>query len=107
MGGLMIESNDISTLISSFSFIPQAERVIVKETVVDKVGLIHIPETAKESEMKTNEGYVIAVGEDVTFCRPGDVILYGRYSGAWQEFEGVKYRIMNVEDILAKRKENA
>lgn len=101
--GLVVSKIDVQELIKNFTYTPYPARVVVKEVEVERtVGGLYIPDTSKDSEMKTNEGYVIAIGEGVDFCSPGDLILYGRYSGAWFEIDGEKFRIMNEKDIVAK-----
>ena len=88
---------------------PLHDRVIVKrieekETV--KGGII-IPDSAKE---KPQEGEVIAVGAgkrekgeliplDV---KPGDRVLFGKYSGTEIKLEGDELLILREEEILAK-----
>jgi len=101
------EDVDVKELIKVFPYVLFGQRVVVYEIEIEKVSGLFIPETSRrEGEMRTNEGYVISVGEEVSFCKPGDTILYGRYSGAWQEISGKRYRIMNEEDILAIKKED-
>ena len=87
---------------------PLGDRVLVK--AVEKgeevrSGLI-IPDTAKE---KPQEGEIVAVGkgkiaEDGKLVpmdvKPGDKILYGKYSGQEIKLEGQEYLIMHQEDIL-------
>ena len=88
---------------------PLHDRVIVKrieekETV--KGGII-IPDTAKE---KPQEGEVIAVGAgrrekgeliplDV---KPGDRVLFGKYSGNDIKVDDQEYLIIKEDEILAK-----
>ena len=88
---------------------PLHDRVLVrrleeKESV--KGGII-IPDTAKE---KPQEGEVIAVGSgrrekgeliplDV---KPGDRILFGKYSGSDIKIDDEEYLIMKEDEILAK-----
>jgi chaperonin GroES len=88
---------------------PLHDRVLVrrleeKETV--KGGII-IPDTAKE---KPQEGEVIAVGNgrrekgeliplDV---KPGDRILFGKYSGNDIKIDNEEYLILKEDEILAK-----
>lgn len=88
---------------------PLHDRVLVrrleeKETV--KGGII-IPDSAKE---KPQEGEVIAVGNgrrekgeliplDV---KPGDRILFGKYSGNDIKIDDEEYMILKEDEILAK-----
>jgi chaperonin GroES len=88
---------------------PLHDRVLVrrleeKETV--KGGII-IPDTAKE---KPQEGEVVAVGSgrrekgeiiplDV---KPGDRILFGKYSGSDIKVDDEEYLILKEDEILAK-----
>ncbi len=92
---------------------PLHDRVIVKrieekETV--KGGII-IPDSAKEKpKEKPMEGEIIAVGAgkrekgeliplDV---KPGDRVLFGKYSGTEIKIEDEEYLILREEEILAK-----
>jgi len=88
---------------------PLHDRVIVKrieekETV--KGGII-IPDSAKE---KPQEGEVIAVGagkrekaERIPLdVKPGDRVLFGKYSGTEIKLEGEELLILREEEILAK-----
>ena len=88
---------------------PLHDRVIVKrieekETV--KGGII-IPDSAKE---KPQEGEVVAVGagkrekgELVPLdVKPGDRVLFGKYSGTEIKLEGEELLILREEEILAK-----
>jgi chaperonin GroES len=93
----------------SVEITPLHDRVLVRrleEKQTAKGGII-IPDTAKE---KPQEGEVIAVGAgkiekgnrvplDV---KPGDRILFGKYSGNDITLEGEEYLILREEDILAK-----
>jgi chaperonin GroES len=88
---------------------PLHDRVVVrrieeKESV--KGGII-IPDTAKE---KQQEGEVIAVGSgkrekgeliplDV---KPGDRVLFGKYSGTEIKIEDEEYLILREDDVLGK-----
>jgi chaperonin GroES len=88
---------------------PLHDRVLVrrleeKETV--KGGII-IPDSARE---KPQEGEVVAVGAgrmekgtriplDV---KPGDKILFGKYSGNDIKIDGEEFMIMKEDEILAK-----
>ena len=87
---------------------PLQDRVIVKrvkEEEKTKGGII-IPDTAKE---KPVEGEVIAVGkgkilDDGTVrtpeVKPGDRVLFGKYSGTEVKLDGEEHLIMREDDIL-------
>src|SRR5580658_8079334 len=88
---------------------PLHDRVVVKrneEKESIKGGII-IPDSAKE---KQQESEVIAVGSgkrekgeliplDV---KPGDRVLFGKYSGTEIKIEDEEYLILREEEILAK-----
>ena len=88
---------------------PLHDRVLVRrleEKETAKGGII-IPDTAKE---KPQEGEVIAVGNgrrekgeliplDV---KPGDRILFGKYSGNDITIDDEEYMILKEDEILAK-----
>lgn len=87
---------------------PLQDRVIVqriKEEEKTKGGII-IPDAAKE---KPQEGKVIAVGKGKVNdegkvikldVKPGDKILFGKYSGSEVKMNGEEYLIMREDDIL-------
>jgi chaperonin GroES len=89
-------------------FTPLHDRVVVKRVEGEektKGGLI-IPDTAKE---KPSEGEVIAVGEGARkdsgelipmTVKPGDRILFGKWSGTEVKIEGEDLLIMKESDIL-------
>lgn len=106
MSNHVYEEVDVKEMINNFPYKLYGQRLMVYEKEVEKVSGLFIPEISKrEGEMRTNEGYVIAVGDEVTFCKLEDIVLYGRFSGAWQDVDGKRFRLMNEEDLLAKRKE--
>jgi chaperonin GroES len=87
---------------------PLHDRVLIKrlEEREEKHGSILIPDTAKE---KPQEGRVIAVGhgkltedgKNVPLAvKPGDRILFGKYSGSEVKLDGEEYLIMKEEDVL-------
>ena len=88
---------------------PLHDRVLVRrleEKEVVKGGII-IPDTAKE---KPQEGEVIAVGggrrekgELIPLdVKPGDRILFGKYSGNDIKIDDEEYLIVKEDEILAK-----
>lgn len=83
---------------------PLADRVLVKaaEAETKTAGGLFIPDSAKE---KPQRGTVIAAGpgkkDEPTTVKPGDSVLYGKYSGTEVQIEGVEYLIMRESDIFA------
>lgn len=77
---------------------PLFSRIIAMRKEVEKVGSIFVPETA--TSMKATEGEVMAIGNEVDSVKVGDKIYWGKYSGAEIERGGVKYIVMNEEDVL-------
>ena len=88
---------------------PLGDRVLVEpveEKEVKKGGII-IPDSAKE---KPQRGTVIAAGNGKVSddgdrvkldVKPGDTILFGKYSGQEIKLDGVEYLIMKEDDVLA------
>jgi chaperonin GroES len=89
-------------------FRPLHDRVVVRRVDEDtktKGGII-IPDTAQEKPM---QGEIIAVGPggrdesgklvpiDV---KPGDIVLFGKWSGTEVKIDGVEYLIMKESDIM-------
>src|SRR5437667_12155158 len=89
-------------------FRPLHDRVVVKRTDAEEktTGGIIIPDTAKENPQ---QGEIIAVGPggrdeagkltpiDV---KPGDRVLFGKWSGTEVKIDGVEYLIMKETDIM-------
>ena len=89
-------------------FRPLHDRVAIRRLDAEEktAGGIIIPDTAQE---KPQQGEVIAVGDglrsetgDITplDVKPGDKILFGKYSGTEVKIEGDEYLIMREEDVL-------
>ena len=88
---------------------PLGDKVIVEVLDAEEKtkGGIVLPDTAKE---KPQQGKVIAVGNGKTLSngkvvapsvKPGDRIIFGKYSGNEVEVNESEYLIVNEEDILA------
>jgi len=89
-------------------FRPLHDRVVVKRIEAEEktAGGIIIPDTAKE---KPQQGEVVSVGPggrdeagklipiDV---KPGDRVLFGKWSGTEVKLDGVEYRSMKESDIM-------
>lgn len=83
---------------------PLSDRVLIEPAAAEEktAGGIYIPDTAKE---KPQRGTVVAVGpgkkDKPTTVKPGDTVLYGKYSGTELQVEGKDYLMMRESDILA------
>ncbi len=88
---------------------PLRDKVIIKvlESEDKSKGGIFLPDTAKE---KPQEGKVIAVGSGKVLSdgkivaldvKPGNKILFGKYSGSEVKIDNEEYLIMDADDILA------
>jgi chaperonin GroES len=87
---------------------PLQDRILVKriEEQEKTAGGIYIPDTAKEKPVM---GLVVSVGkgkkgEDGKVIpldvKPGDKVLFGKYSGNEVKVEAEEYLIMREDDIL-------
>jgi len=87
---------------------PLHDRVVVKrlEEAEQKRGGIIIPDSAKE---KPQQAEVIAVGNGKLLesgertpvhVKPGDRILFGKYSGSEIKLDGNEYLILREDEIL-------
>jgi chaperonin GroES len=89
-------------------FRPLHDRVIVEriDAEAKTAGGIIIPDTAKE---KPSQGKIIAVGPGgrdengkliPIDLKPGDRVLFGKWSGTEVKIDGVEYLIMKEGDIM-------
>jgi chaperonin GroES len=90
-------------------FRPLHDRVVVRRIDQEQKtsGGIIIPDTAKE---KPQEGEIVAVGPgkrnekgDIVALdvKPGDRVLFGKWSGSEVKLDGEELLIMNESDIMA------
>ena len=88
---------------------PLHDRVIVKRTEEERTspGGIVIPDTAAEKPIR---GEVVAVGNGKLFdsgelrpldVKPGDKVLFGKYSGTEVKVDGKDLLVMREDDIMA------
>ena len=83
---------------------PLADRVLIEPAAAEEktIGGIIIPDTAKEKPL---QGKVVATGngtkDEEMVVKEGDTVLYGKYAGTEQEYDGKKYLVMRQSDILA------
>ncbi len=94
---------------SAVNIKPLADRVVVKplDETEEMRGGLYIPDTAKE---KPQQGEVVAVGPGRVSddgsrvemeLKPGDRVLYGKYSGTEVTIESGEYLILRETDVLA------
>ena len=88
---------------------PLQDRIMVRrmEMAETGVGGIIVPDTAKE---KPQQAEVVAVGtgkfqkngqRTAVEVKPGDRILFGKYSGSEVKIDGQEYLILREDEILA------
>jgi chaperonin GroES len=93
----------------SMQITPLGDRILVRPLEAEEKtkGGIILPDTAKE---KPQEGRVVAVGKGKVLddgkvqpleVKPGDKILYGKYSGTEIKLEDEEHLIIKEEDVLA------
>ena len=89
--------------------LPLSDRIVVKalEETEQMRGGLYIPDTAKE---KPQQGEVVAVGPGkmteegkriAPEVKPGDRVLYGKYSGTEVTVADEPYLILRESDVLA------
>ena len=87
---------------------PLGDRVVLKQLVAEettKSGIV-LPGQNKE---KPQQPEVVAVGpggvvdgkEVPVQVKPGDRVIYGKYTGTEIKYEGEKYLVINADDIIA------
>jgi chaperonin GroES len=89
-------------------FRPLQDRILIKRIEKEErsSGGIIIPDSAKE---KPQEGEVVAVGNGKRLesgqlqaldVKPGDRVLFGKYSGSEIKIEGTEHLILREDEIL-------
>lgn len=89
--------------------VPLGDKVVIKQMEAEektKSGIV-LPTQSKE---KPQEAEVIAVGpggkvkgeEIEMMVKPGDRVIYSKYSGTEVKFDGETYIVVRQNDILAK-----
>ena len=88
---------------------PLHDRVVIKRMEEEKLsaGGIVIPDSATEKPIK---GQVVAVGEGKVLdngsvrapkVKVGDIVIYGQYAGSAYKADGIEYKVLREDDILA------
>lgn len=75
--------------------------VVGQETKIE--GSEYTIEAARDIHEKPAEGTVIAKGKKCTEYEPGAKVLFGKYSGYEQLFDGTNYLILAETEILGER----
>ncbi len=84
---------------------PFNDRVIIKADAAEQKtdGGIIIPDTAKE---KPSKGTIVAIGpgrkDEPTEGKPGERVLYGKYSGTEIENNGETLLVMREDELLTR-----
>jgi len=75
-----------------------------------KGGIVLAPETQKQTQLATNVGYVLKMGELAyadeskfphgAWCKEGDWVIFGRYAGSRIQIDGGEIRLLNDDEIL-------
>lgn len=90
-------------------FVPLHDNIFAKRLTGDaKIGSIHVPDAAQE---KPQEAEVFAVGKgrhnlstgkrEKPSVRVGDIILFGKWSGAEIRIDNEDYLILTEREVLA------
>lgn len=79
---------------------PLGDRVLILPQPKEEktVNGIIIPNSFKETQ---SHGEVVATGNSVKFLNEGDTVLYNKHVGTEYESDGIKYIIVQENDILA------
>lgn len=85
------------------NIMPLGKRILAKPDVVEEktAGGLVLPPNAND-EQRPATGTVVALGQAKSFdVAIGDRIYFKKYSPEEVEIEGVKYLILDTEDVLA------
>lgn len=83
---------------------PLGDRILIKPLTSEQTtrsGIV-IPDSAEKEQKE--QGEVVAVGSGAAIkklrLRPGDTVLFGKYSGDEVEIDKVQYKFLKDEDVL-------
>ncbi|MDP2638934.1 MAG: co-chaperone GroES [Candidatus Azambacteria bacterium] len=95
----------VKQITKRFSIKPLGDRVVVspaKETEKTKSGII-LPETVDKE--KPAQGKIMAVGAGDKIkksgVKKGDMVVFEKYAGTEFKMDGVEYKILKEDEILA------
>jgi len=87
---------------------PILNRILVLPLVVEQTTasgiVLATNETSEREQLANTTGTIVAIGEEVPISiEPGLKVVYAKYSGLmYQGKDGVQYRMINYEDLVAK-----
>lgn len=95
-------------------FEPISDKLICKPVQQDEIsaGGIMLPElddqkTLRAEVVESGPGFWAAPDLFIpTVCKPGDIVVYQRFSAQVMEYDGVDYHIIQERDVLCKIKNN-
>jgi chaperonin GroES len=87
-----IGSEVLTPLFDRVVIVPQAAKTETDAGVL-------IPDAAQE---KPSQGVVLSVGDDAAVLKPGDRVLYARYTGAEVELNGETVLIIKEREVLGR-----
>lgn len=86
---------------------PLQDRIVIKQdTADDKIGLIIVPDEAREKPLKgiveaVGPGRVLDTGERLTpGVKPGDAVLFTKFSGTEIEVDEKSYLVVHEADVI-------
>jgi len=89
-------------------FIPVLYRIKVKPDAIEEVtagGIILSATTQEREQAATVTGVVVGVGDSAfegsQVVREGDRILFAKYGGLVHKENGIEFRFLNDEDLIA------
>lgn len=83
---------------------PLGDRILVKPLTseeVTKSGIV-LPATAEKEQKEQGEVVAVGAGEKIKklHLKPGQTVVFGKYSGDEIEIDKVEYKFLKDEDIL-------
>jgi chaperonin GroES len=104
----MVSAKNMEKGGAEMKIVPLGDRVLIKPIKEEEKteGGIVLPDSAKEKPMKA-EVIAVGEGEDVKDLdlKPGDKVIYSKYSGTEVKMDDEEYIIIDADDILAKIEE--
>ncbi|MFA6091210.1 MAG: co-chaperone GroES [Candidatus Gracilibacteria bacterium] len=86
------------------NIIPTGNRVLIKKEKLDggtkKVGNIIVMVTEKQKKI-LNEGFIVSCGKNVENYKPGDYVVYDKYTGTEIERGDDCFLIIPEDDVIA------